>query len=216
MFKLLIIKSNILLALSIILLSARIYAHNPDNSTSILSEQEDNAWVLQVRAALTAFEYEIHRNYGRDSYSTPKEFQELVMDHVFNHIALAVDKNAEIGIQKVGVKLGHESTAVLKIIGLPDSFKQLKFENSSFENISRNKNVLIILKKGYNQKQFILNNKNDHTVYIDTRNNQLLAASAFAKKKNFWPPVFKAVSLIGLIGLIIRYYFSFYSLSYKQ
>ena len=35
------------------------YSHNPDASTTMLVEKENNIWVLQISSSLTAFQQEV-------------------------------------------------------------------------------------------------------------------------------------------------------------
>ena len=73
---------RIFLFLFTIAISNFLYAHQPDQSSTMLVEKGEGVWILQVRAALTAFEYEVHHTFGTESYKTPEEFNELVLTHL--------------------------------------------------------------------------------------------------------------------------------------
>ena len=153
------------------------HAHQPDVSSTVLAESGDNQWVLQVRAALTAFEYEIHHHFGADSYKTPEAFQELTLNYVKDNISILFD-GANVAKLKNGVvKLGHETNVVFEVEGIPQNFSNVEFKNSSFKDISRNQSALIILKKGFSKEQFILNNKNRHTVSLAVQDSKFIAVS---------------------------------------
>ena len=51
----------------LIIFAGNIYAHQPDVSTTLLSQQPNNQWVLQVKAALTAFKHEIATSFPKET-----------------------------------------------------------------------------------------------------------------------------------------------------
>jgi len=51
-----------LITLGLLLISWGAKAHQADLSSTLLVEQGENAWILQIRASLTAFEYEIEHH----------------------------------------------------------------------------------------------------------------------------------------------------------
>lgn len=169
------IREKILILLSILCFALTAEAHSPDVSSTILSEQEDGKWVLQVRAALTAYEYEIHQHYGSTAYKTPEEFRQLVIQHIQKNLSVQFDQENTITLSNGVVKLGHETNAVFEVIGVPKKFSSVEFKNSTFQDISRNQSALIIFKKGLEQKQFILNDANQHTAQLQVKDGQLLS-----------------------------------------
>jgi hypothetical protein len=146
--------------------------HQPELSSTMLVEREDGVWVLQVRAALTAFENEVHNHYGKDSYATPEEFNTLVIRHLMENISITVDGKEAVSLQKGKVKLGHETTAAFEVDGIPKKIKKISVSNSSFKDIHDNQGTLIILKKGFKKQRFLLNNKNEHIVQLKVSKNQ--------------------------------------------
>jgi hypothetical protein len=159
------------LTISFALLSLFASAHQPDISTTMLVEQEDGSWVLQVRASLTAFEYEVHTKYGKDSYKTPEEFNELVIRHVTESISITFGENNAAELDHAFVKLGHETNVVFKAIGIPETITTMSVTNGSFKNIHGNQSALIIIKTGFEKKQFILSDTNEHTAKLSVLGN---------------------------------------------
>jgi len=167
---------RVLAILLVCLCSLSLKAHQPDLSSTVLVEKENNEWIIQIRAALTAFEYEIKTNYGASAYSSPEEFQELVLDHLKNNMAIMFDNN-EVALHNGMVMLGHETSAVFQVDEIPDIFHSISVMNSSFSDISRNKGALIILKEGYSKDQFVLNNDNDHTIELQLSDSKFIQVS---------------------------------------
>ena len=77
----------VIILLSVLFFSFNKRKHDPGYSNTILIEQVDGSWVLQIRSALTAFEYEVHTNYGKDSYKSPEEFNALVIQHLIKNLS---------------------------------------------------------------------------------------------------------------------------------
>jgi hypothetical protein len=147
-------------------------AHQPDVSTTLLIEQSENNWILQIRAALTAFESEIEYHYGKSSYTTPEEFQDLVRKHMKDKLSVLFNGDAPISLEDGKIKLGHESSITFKISTAPISIEFLQVTNSAFSDIPRNQSALMIIKKGFTKDQFILNNDNDHTAQLRVKDSK--------------------------------------------
>ena len=161
-------------------------AHNPDISSTLLVEESDNQWVLQIRAALTAFEYEIESHFGESSYATPEEFQELVIQHVSERLSIQFNDGSPVILKNGMVKLGHETSVTFKLSETPQSIESLVVKNSSFNDIPRNQSALIVLKKGFAKDQFTLDRKNDHTAVLSVQNSKFnLVIPTEEKKINF-------------------------------
>lgn len=119
------------LFLSTLLFSFNTIEHQPDLSSTMLVEHEDGKWILQVRAALTAFEYEVNTHYGKDSYKTPEEFNALVIRHLSENISISFNANEVIELKNGQVKLGHETSAVFEVANVPKKFKKVKVLKTS-------------------------------------------------------------------------------------
>ncbi len=154
---------KILLVLSLLVGARQVEAHQTEFSTTILAQQATGQWVVQVRSALTAFEYEIHQHYGEASYATPQEFNELVKAYVQAHLAVLVNGDQPAALDNGFVKLGHETSVTFEVTGIPDTIQSLAVTNSCFKDISRNQNALVVLKQGFSKQRVFLNNDNAHT-----------------------------------------------------
>lgn len=144
-------------------------AHSPDVSSTMLVQQKDGSWILQIKAALTAFEFEIKVRYGENAFDTPEKFRELVLEHVLENLSIDFNLDECAHFQDGFVKLGHETSVVFKVIDLPETFNTITVKNGSFQHIFRNQSALIVLKKGMAKEQFILNKKNKHTATLEVK-----------------------------------------------
>jgi len=158
--------------LSIVFFSFTLKIHDPEHSSTILIEQADGTWILQVNSAMTAFEYEVHSNFGENSYKTAEEFNEFVVKRLMKNISIKINNKNDVSLHNGTVKLGHETTVVFKVLGIPKKITTISFTNSIFKDIYNNQNTLIIIKKGFKKQQFLLNKKNDYTVQIKALKNQ--------------------------------------------
>ncbi len=179
-------------------------AHQADLSSTLLVEQENNSWILQVRSPLTAFEFEIEKKYGPSAYTSAEEFQELVVQLLQEHVSILFNEH-EMGVLEGGlVKLGHETNVIFKVSGVPKEFDNLKVKNSTFKDIRRNQSALVIMKKGFTQKQFVLNNENQHTAQLAVKNAQFVSLNPTSEKAMVaLPNVFVGIALAGFLGLFL-------------
>ena len=166
------ITTRFLIILSVLCTSWQVRAHQPDLASIILAEQENHTWVLQVRSALTAFEYVIEDHYGKDSYASPEEFQELVVHYIRNHISIRFNDAETAVLQRGMVKLGHETNVIFQLAGTPETISSLSVENNSFSNIPRSQGVLMIYKEGFEKNQFMLNQNNGHSIRLEAANSK--------------------------------------------
>lgn len=154
----------------LLLVSLRLSAHQPELSSTLLVEQSEGDWILQIRAALTGFEYEVEYTFGQDSYSTPEAFQELLVKHVLENVSIIINEKDQAQLNNGQVKLGHETSITFEVVGIPEMIQSLQVKNSSFRDISRNQSALIVLKNDFEKEQFTLNNENNHTVNLIAKN----------------------------------------------
>lgn len=182
--------------------------HQPDISSTMLVEKSENEWVLQVRAALTAYEYVIKYGYPDSTYTTPEGFQDLVSSYVKENIHIEGD-GAMASLTNPIVKLGHETNVIFQVKGIPSSVEVLKMTNTSFKDINRNQSAFILVKGNYEKQQIILNNSNDHSavVKLDEKRKKIVLVSE-AEIQN--ESIFKYVAL-GIVALL-----SFGFLIYKR
>lgn len=188
--------NRILIMLCVLFISLGVKAHQPDLSSTILVEQGENKWILQVRAALTAYEYEIEQHFGENSYATPEEFQELVLQHVQEHISILFNDTHAVALENGMVKLGHETSVVFEVVGTPETIHSLDVKNSSFSDISRNQGTLIVLKEGFSKDQFILNDANKHTAVLKVSGSKFELVSSVQEKTQYSFLIFGGALLV--------------------
>ncbi len=169
-----IVRVHAIIILSLLLYSFSKKNHDPLYSNSILIEHDDGSWVLQINSALTAFEHEVHTNYGKDSYKTPEEFNNLVIQHSLKNLSFKINSKNTVNFKNGYVKLGHEASVVFEVVGIPEKVTEILFTNSSFKDIHNNQNAFIILKKGFKKQRFILNDKNKYTSELKASGNQFI------------------------------------------
>lgn len=188
-------------------ITGSLQAHQPDISTTMLVERGEGQWLLQINASLTAFQYEVRAYFGEDAYASPEEFQELVLLLTRERVLVQINDGSDLELRGGEVKLGHATTVVFQLEGVPERIDDLRVTNRSFANIHRNQSALVFLKQGYDNEQYILNNDNDHTVNLE------LSAAAY----RLHPPAkasvaIKGVSMMSFLGLVAM--LTFASLKY--
>lgn len=170
------IMKNWFLNIALFLSAWTVQAHQTEISSTMLVEQDNNTWVLQIRSALTAFDQIIKTNYP--PYENVEAFQSLVIKHLQDNLEISCNNQDIITLQNGAVKLGHESSVVFEVIGIPENIESMHVKNSSFNSIHRSQSALIILKKGFDKKQFILNRQNNYELELLANNNQFITANA--------------------------------------
>lgn len=188
------------LSLSLLVLGVgTLSAHSPKYSSTILKEQKNNEWILVVQAPLNALQYEIIAHYGESAYSTPEEFQELVINHLTENISIKINGTDAIVLQNGRVKLGHESSVTFQMVDMPGEINSLLVKNSSFQNIHKNENALVILKDGFAKNMFTLKNDNQYTAGLTISGNKFVQDTA---AENGQSPT-HIYFIIGLLGLAL-------------
>jgi len=132
-------------------------AHQPDVSTTMLVEKENNVWILQISASLTAFQQEIRTHYSETPYKTPDEFRQMVLEHIKKNLTIRFNKEQEITLSAGIVKLGHETKVVFEVFGVPTNINSVYVKNTAFKEIYKNQSALVLLKDGFNKEHFVLN-----------------------------------------------------------
>lgn len=149
-------------------------AHQPDVSTTMLVEKENNTWVLQISASLTAFQQEIRTHFAETPYKTPEEFQQMVITHIKNNLEISFNGGNKITLGKGFVKLGHETKVVFEVVGVPLDMQSVVVKNSAFKDIFKNQSALVLLKNGFNKEHFVLNDANNHTLNLEVQTNKFV------------------------------------------
>ena len=153
-----------------------IHAHQPETSTTLLVEKDNNTWILQISASLTAFQQEIKTNFPE--YKSPEEFQNMVLEHIKNNVEITFNENQPITLNNGIVKLGHETKVVFEVTGVPSEIKSVYVVNSAFNDIYKSQSALVLLKNGFDKEHFMLNDANNHTIKLVTDKNQFVAVES--------------------------------------
>lgn len=184
--------------------SNSLFAHQPDKSSTMLVEKEDGKWVLQVRAALTAFEYEVKHTFGVGSYNFPEEFEALVMQHLRNRIDLVIDENT-LMLGSGSVQLGHETNVLFEIENEILELDKISVSQKSFADINRNQSALVLLKKGVKPQQFILDQSNGHQMTLEFKDDRFVPTTQVSlgvpAHSHLWQYIISVI-LILLVGLL--------------
>lgn len=155
----------------------QVQAHSPSLSSTLLVEQENDRWLLQIRGSLTAFETEIHHRFSKDAYQNPKEFRALVIQHVMEQVKLTFNKDQLVSFQQAKVKLGHETIVTMECIGIPETIDDAHIKNACFQHIYNSKNTLIIIREGMKKELFELKKQNQYTALVQKDGNDLMLTS---------------------------------------
>ena len=139
------------------------WAHQPDLSSLMIYEQNGKS-ILLIKSSLTAFEQEIIYLYGKDSYKTPQEFQQLVIKH-FQKNCLITINDETIQFASPQVILGHETTVVAELSNRPKTIKSVYLKNTMFKDMPNNICEVILTLNNLPQKQFILGSN----LYLDAK-----------------------------------------------
>lgn len=144
-------------------------AHQPDLSNLMIYEQ-NGRYFLAIKSSLTAFEGEIDYLFGSNAYKTPEAFQQLVIRHFQNNCFVIIDGDTTRFVNPQ-VMLGHETTLFAEMMNIPDKPNSIHIRNTVFKDMPSNMCEIILGIKGISQKQYILDNANQHEVKLKLENN---------------------------------------------
>lgn len=159
-----------IICIGLLFIAFSVKAHQADVSTTMLVEKEDNTWVLQISASLTAFQHEVQTHFSETPYQSPEEFQLLVLEHVKNNLRIRFNE-MDISFGKGIVQLGHETKVVFEVFGIPRDIQTVQIKNTAFQDIHKNQSALILLKENFNKEHFVLNGANNHTLKLYVEGN---------------------------------------------
>lgn len=178
------------------------FAHNPDVSTTMLVEKENNQWILQISASLTAFQQEIKTHFAE--YKTPEEFQEMVLEHIKNNLNITFNDGQTVSLVNGIVKLGHETKVVFEMLDVPSDIKSVIVKNAAFQDIHNSKSALVLLKEGFNKEHFTLNKSNNYTIKLLANEDEFVVEST--NKASFYSAnlgyVLLAIVALGFLYMI--------------
>jgi hypothetical protein len=171
------------------------FAHQPDISTTMLSQRDDGKWMLQITSSLTAFQAEVKARFSENAYASVEDFERLVLQHIRENVFFCINQRDTLLLGNAFVKVGHETSVVFEVAGMPENIASVQAQNTSFKDIHSNQSALIILKKGFQTKHFVLNNDNAHRANLIFDGQKLCLAGTSLMPK-------RAVSL-GILGLLL-------------
>lgn len=123
----------------------------------------------------------------------------MAVEHLKNNLSIRIDGKEVFLLENAHVQLGHETSVVFELTGVPENFSKIAVKNSSFKDISRNQSALVILKKGFAQKQFILNDANGHLVDLEAEGTSFKELSEAGVAR---AGVFSYAAPVGLVVLL--------------
>lgn len=200
-FRILALK-RIFVFLFLLCLNLKGFAHSPDLSSLMIYEQNGKHF-LAIKSSLTAFEGEIDYHFKKNSYKTTEEFQQLVSKH-FQKNCLLIINNDSIKFGQPTVVLGHETTVFLELPNLSQQINTLYLKNELFADLPHNQCELILMVKGYPQKQYILKKENLHQVKLLMENGSWTIeeiSNSFPKTSNLI--IWGVVSIAVIVFLIL-------------
>lgn len=179
-------------------------AHQPDISSTMLADKGDGSWVLQIRAALTAFEYEVKYSNQNNEYESPEEFQALIAKLIESKMAVSIN-NVQIKLENAIVKLGHETSIMYTITGLEEDVTKIDISQKTFENIHKNRSALVIMKQGAKPQQFMLDVSNNNSAKLSYQEDEFVILNPSTvilnSPKNIWVYAIAAIATILLLIL---------------
>ncbi|GGZ13107.1 hypothetical protein GCM10007049_01090 [Echinicola pacifica] len=181
--------------------SHAVMAHDPDISSLALVEQPNGGWMIQLNASMTAFQYEVRQAFGEDSYSSPEEFNQLLLDHLKENIRLQINGH-KMALKNGMVNLGHATTVAFDLGQLPDGVEEIFIDNKAFENIYHSQVIFSLNKEGIDQSRFILNQANDYQMSLSLKDNQVLEATS--SRADPWKLITVSLLALGLVGIFLR------------
>ncbi|MFZ1808429.1 MAG: DUF6702 family protein [Cyclobacteriaceae bacterium] len=174
-------------------------AHQPDISSLTLVEQQPSQWVLQMNASMTAFQYEVRNAYGEDSYASPEEFNQLLLQYLRAQMVIQVN-GEEVTLGNGWVQLGHATTVAFELSEVPEVIETVFVNNEAFKNIRDSQVIFGIIIDGFEKSHFVLSNANDYQLHVSLTENQVLLAK-IPWKGNRTLTAF-IIILTGLIGFL--------------
>lgn len=156
--------------MGMVLFAPFLYAHSPDLS-SLMIYEENGKTFLVIKSSIAAFEGEVVYLYGKESYKTPQEFNELAIEYFQENCFVAIN-NETIKFINPQIQLGHETTLFAELQHIPKQINSIYVKNTLFKDMPNNLCELILILKGLPQKQYILNNNSRHEVKLKLEKNK--------------------------------------------
>ncbi|WP_405400809.1 hypothetical protein [Maribacter sp. Asnod2-G09] len=154
------------LLFSFLWVSTTALAHSPDFSSIIISKTENGQIVLQITSSLTAFQQEVNYVNGEGAYTSPEEFQDLVLQLFKSRFSLILNNNDTIKFKNLKVLLGHETKIITEITGITTEITSIHLKNKMFKDLHNSQTVVIFLLDGFPKEKFTLQRDNKHELSI--------------------------------------------------
>ncbi len=132
----------------------------------------------------------------------------MVLEHFSNNLHIRFNDGGNSKLVKGIVKLGHETSVVFEVDGIPLDINSVRVENNAFKTISRSQSALLILKEGFSKEHFVLNNVNNHTLALQVQGNKFVEAGQ--SRASFFSP-YSGLLFIGLLGVSYLLYSVFWN-----
>lgn len=192
-----------MLCIGMLLVALTAKAHQTDISTTLLVEKENNSWVLQISASLTAFQQEVRLHYADTPYKTPEEFKQMVLDHLKKNVSFVFNGSDTIRLSNGFVQLGHETKVVFTVEGVPLNQTKLLVKNTAFTDVYKSKSALVILKKGFTKERFVLNDANKHRLVLRVQDTNFVLSTTQEASIFSYQNLFVILCIIG-IGFMVK------------
>jgi hypothetical protein len=191
---------------SIFLMSNFIIAHSPDFSNIIISKTENGQVIIQINAALTAFQHEINYINGEGAYKTPEEFESLVLDHFIDNFSIVINEKDTLQFINPKVFLGHGTKIVSEVVGIPETVNVIQLKNNLFKDIVNNQSMLIFLMDGFPKEKYTLDRENNQQINLELENDTWVQVTHDNSEFKF---DYKYILLsIGILGFVfVLFYF---------
>ena len=154
------------LLFSMLWISTTALAHSPDFSSIIISKTENGQIVLQITSSLTAFQQEVNFVNGEGAYTSPEEFQDLVLQLFKSRFSFILNNNDTIKFKNSKVILGHETKIIAKITGITTEITSIHLKNKMFKDLHNSQSVAIFLLDGFPEEKFTLQRDNKYELNI--------------------------------------------------
>jgi len=185
-----------LLSALVIFITSVSFAHQTEASTIILAEKQNDVWVLQINASLTAFQQEIKQAYASTPYKTPDEFREMVLNHIAQNLNLSFNENQNYILTDGKVQLGHETKVLFTLTKVPSHLETIDLTNTLFKNIHNSKSALLILKEDFKKTKFILSKDNNYSLSLSVTEDEFIDI-------NIQKASMGQVSFLSILGIVI-------------
>jgi len=160
-----------LAAFGLSIVSVNATAHNPNNSTFILSKSADGDYSVRLDGALTGVEAQINETYSPDAYKTAEEFQRLANEHFIKSLTLSIN-DQPIQVVNPSVQLGHATQFSAEAQGIGDMIESIDLTNTFFKDLHGNRMTVVLLSEQFPKTQYTLSDSNQHRLSLQLVDGQ--------------------------------------------